>query len=241
MRLDVCLMHGGGLEFVFDHDVGFLKAGVHVAHGEFQDFGDVGRLGRRRFHTAGDHVLEQQRGVGGHRFIDVDDVRQHLVFDLDQGDRLFGDGVADRGDGGDGMAFVIDLLARHDVARDVPEVHRDAFRPDVVEFLRRQVGGGHDRLHTGQLLGGGGVDRQDFGVRVRAAQDLAVDHARELQVGAVHRAARDFGDTVRPDRARAHPFETLHGIGDDGGVVHGGLAMESETIGLMAHRRSAGG
>src|SRR5690606_18298958 len=39
-------------------------------------------------------------------------------------------------------------------------------------------------------------------VRVGAALDPRVEHSGELDVGAVRGAARDFIDSVRPDRAR---------------------------------------
>jgi hypothetical protein len=33
----------------------------------------------------------QQRRIGLHRLLDIDDVRQHVIIDLDQLARLFGD------------------------------------------------------------------------------------------------------------------------------------------------------
>jgi len=60
-----------------------------------------GRVGGR-LDAAGNHVLEQQRRVGFHRVIDVDHMRQHLVIDLDQRQRLVGDDRIGGGDGGDG-------------------------------------------------------------------------------------------------------------------------------------------
>ena len=158
VRLDVGLMHGGGLEFLLDDDVSLLEASFDVAHSEFQALGDVGRFGRWRFDAAGDHVLEQQRRVRRHRFINVDDVRKDFIVHLDQRCGIFGDAAADRGDGGDGVALIQGFFARQDVAGDVPEIHRHALRPDVVEFLFREIGGGHDRLHAWKGLGGGGVD-----------------------------------------------------------------------------------
>ena len=48
----------------------------------------------------------------------------------------------------------------------------------VLEVVSRQ-----DRNHAGQILGLGGVDPRDLGVRDRAAQDLCVEHARNSGVG----------------------------------------------------------
>ncbi len=92
----------------------------------------------------------QDRRVAAHRVLDVDDVRQHLVLDLDQVERLLGDRRRDRGDGGDRMAVIQHLAARHAVARQVAEIHRPfadkcLFRGDLGE-----IGGGDDRLDAGQ-------------------------------------------------------------------------------------------
>ena len=123
------------------------------------------------FDAAGDHVLEQQRRVRLHRLVDVDDVRQHLVIDLDQRERLVGDGLAGGRDGGDRMALVEHLLARHDVARHVPEIHRDALGADILELLVGQVLAGHHRLDAGQRRRLRRVDRADARMGVRRAQD----------------------------------------------------------------------
>ena len=44
---------------------------------------------------------------------------------------------------------------------------------------------------------------------VRRAQDLAVQHARQLQIGPIHRPAGHLGHAVGTNRARANPFEAL--------------------------------
>ncbi len=140
LRLDIGLMHRRGLERHLDDFVGRREPGLDVTEIELVALGDIRGLGRR-FDAARDHVFEQQRRVRLHRLVDVDDVRQHLVVDRDQRERLVGDGLAGGRDGGDRMALIEHLLARHDVARHVPEVLRDPLRADVVE------------LHLGEVLG----------------------------------------------------------------------------------------
>ena len=91
MRLDVALVHGLGVELALDHDVGLGEALLHVAERELDPLGDVRGLGRRRLDARGDHVLVQQRRAALHRLDHVDHVRQDLVVDLDQLQRLPGD------------------------------------------------------------------------------------------------------------------------------------------------------
>ncbi len=146
MRLDIGLMHGCGLELLFDDVIGLGKAPVEIADREFDPLGDVRGLGRRRLDAAGDHVLEQQWRIGRHCRIDVDDMRQDLVVDLDQRRRLVGGVLVDRRDRGDGMTLVEGLLARHDVAGDVPEILLHPLRALVFEFLVGKIGGGDHRL-----------------------------------------------------------------------------------------------
>ncbi len=159
VRLDVGLMDRRGLEFLLDHHVRGLEPRLHIAHRELKPLGNVRGFRRSRFDASGNHVLEQQRSVVGHGVVDVDDMRQHLIIDLDERRGMVGDAAADGGDGGDGVALVQRLLASQDVAGDVPEIHRDTLGADVVELLRRQIGGGHDGLDAGQRLGGRSVDR----------------------------------------------------------------------------------
>ena len=139
LRLDIGLMHRRGLERHLDDLVGRREAGLDVAEIELVALRDVRRRLRRRLDAARHHVLEQQRRVRLHRLVDVDDVRQHLVVDLDQRQRLVGDGLAGGRHGGDRMALIEHLLARHDVARHVPEVLRDALRADILELLLGEV------------------------------------------------------------------------------------------------------
>jgi len=58
------------------------QAGVDIAELEHIAFGNIGGR-RRRFDAAGDHVGKQQWRIRLHRLVDVDDMRQHLVVDLD--------------------------------------------------------------------------------------------------------------------------------------------------------------
>ena len=223
MRFDVRLMHGRGLELLLDHHIGLGKAGIEVAGHEFEPLRDVGWPGRRGLDPAREHVGEQQRRIGRHRFVHVDDVRQHFVIDLDQRQRLFGDAGADGSHRGDSVAFIQRLLARQDVACDVPEVHRDPLRADVVELLVREILRGDHRLHAGQRLCLGGVERPDHRVCVGRTQNAAIQHAGQPIVRAVQRFAGHLGNAVGTDRSGADPLEALHRVGNDR-VVHSYLA-----------------
>ena len=148
MRLDVSLMHGLRGVAALDDDLGVLEARFDVALLEGDDLGDVGRRGRLRVDPGGEQVGVQHRRIRRHRFLDVDHERQHFVLHVDQFQRLVSDQLRHCRDGGHGMAFIQHLVARHDVQRQIAEVHR-AFADK--RFFRSDVGeirGGDDRAHT---------------------------------------------------------------------------------------------
>ena len=207
MRLDIGLVHRRCLEFLLDDLLGLGKAGIDITDLKLDPLGDVGGPGRRRLDAAGDLVLEEQWRVGIYRLVHIDDVRQHFVIDVDQRSGFLGDPLVDRGDGGDGMALIESLLARHDVARDVPEILGNPLRTLILEFMVRKVLGGHDCLDAGQSLRLRGVDRADAGMRMRRADDFAVERAGRREIRAVHRPPGHLRHAVGTDRPRSHPLE----------------------------------
>ena len=173
---------------------------------ELDDLRDVGWRLRRRLHPRGDHVLVQQRRVRGHGLLHVHDVRQHLVADLDEVQRLLRGPLADGGHRGHRMALVEDLLARHHVADDVAVVDqhlpgRHELGGEIVEVVP-----GDHHLHAGQGAGTGGIDRLQPGVGVGAAQHLAHQHVRQVHVRSEARAAGHLVHAVRPYRPGPDPF-----------------------------------
>jgi hypothetical protein len=189
-------------EAALDDDVGLGEAGLDVTLLVLERAGDVRRLAVEL------HEVVQDRRIGRDRVVDLDDMRQHLVVDLDQSARRGGDLLAGRGDRGDGVAVPQRLFARHHVACHPAHV-LDAERVGRVDREVDDVGRRHHRLDAGQRLGLRGVDATDDGMRVRAAQHLAPDHAGHVAVGGEGRAAGDLVDAVGTDRALADPLEIL--------------------------------
>ena len=115
------------------------------------------------------------------------------------------------------MAFVQRLLARHDVAGDVPEIDRRAARgPMYCERVVGQVRAGHHRLDPGKRRGARGVDGTDAGMRMGAAQHLSVDHSGQMVVGAELRGSRDLRHPVGTHRPGTDPLEGLLRLGHSG-------------------------
>ena len=213
MRLDIGLVYRLGRIAPLDDDIGLAEAGVDVALGEGHPLGDVGRMGGLGVDALGEQIVMQQRRVGLHRLFDVDHMRQHVIGDLDQLAGLIGDCRRNRGNRRNGVPVIERSVARHAVLRQVAEIHRPFADERLLRRDRREILPGDHRLDPGQCLCLFGVDRQDAGVRVRAALDLAPQHARHNHVGSEIGPAGDFVDPVWANRASADNL--LKFLGDE--------------------------
>ena len=102
---------------------------------------------------------------------------ERLVFDLDEVAGILGD-VAVLGDNGrDRLAVMAHLLSGDQVLDDRAGAERRQRRRPLRHVLAR-----HDRDHARERRRLARVDADDARVRVRAAQDRRVRHARQLDV-----------------------------------------------------------
>ena len=123
----------------------------------------------------------------------VEERLEHLVVDDDRGAAPGGGLGVVGGDGGDRLA---------DVADDVAREHRLVGGDQPVGRAAGHVVGGDDRVHAGDRQRRGDVDASDAGVRVRAAQRRAPQHAVGPQVGRERERALAPWRAVGPGRAR---------------------------------------
>ena len=113
---------------------------------------------------------------GVHRLERIDDDREGLVLDLDQVGGVGGDIAVGGDDEGDLLVLEQDLaVGEHHL--DVAGEGRHPGEIDALEVL-----GGQHREDARHGLGLGGVDLDDAGVGVARAMEVAVQHARQLDV-----------------------------------------------------------
>ena len=123
-----------------------------------------------------------------HRLFRIEHRRQRLVFDLDQIERLFGGVLVDRRDG---CHFFADVAHGVDGERQVVARLRK-----VAVLDAGKVFPGDDGANARQRLGATGIDPHDPGVRMRAAQQLAVQHSGHADVVGVFGAAQSLERAV---------------------------------------------
>ena len=204
LGLQVALVHALRRVSRLVDEVGLCEAGFDVAPLPVGLVEDVGRL--VLLLTEAEVVVEvgvQDRRIRGHGVEDVEDGRQLLVLDVDQGDRGFGGVLVLGGDGRDALAGPAHLVhGDHghvlDGATPQPGIGNVAAGDHGDDPRQRQ------RLRR--------VDADDASVRVRALQRPAPERAGQRHVGGVLRRAGDLLDAVDAAKgALADYVEVGHG------------------------------
>ena len=184
--------------------VGDVRAGCGITVIQHTT-GAQGRLASeaRRAWSKGSTVL--------HGFLGVAHSRQYLVLHLNEQQGLLGDVGACGRYCGDGVPLIERLIDGHDVVAQEPHVVDRSFgEVDHSARRLRQIGGRDDGMHAGSSSAWR-VLIDDSGMGVRAAQNLAVQHSRQPNIGPVARLARDFLDPVVADGPRANDVVFLVG------------------------------
>ena len=212
MRLYVALVHGLGLELFLNDNVGLFESCLDVAQLELEAVGHVSPLrivapgaGSERGAVQGQEALVQDRRIVSHGVLDAQDVGQDFVIDVDQVQRLLRRSGIGRRHSRDHVPLVEGLLTGDDVAAVEAVVdHRPFGLVGELGGDLRHIGGGHDRLDSGQVERAAGVYRPNPGVRVRTAEQLAVKHGWQVNVRAVPGPSGHFVRPVVPNGARSN-------------------------------------
>jgi hypothetical protein len=188
------------LELLLDHKIGFGEGlrGIALLDREIER--DV----------VAELVVD--RDARAERLLQIADRRQRLPIDRDELGRIFSLG-AGRGDDRDHRLALPDrfLLREQRLRR---RAMAGPVQGDADERLaeRIEVGGREHRGDAGRSLCGGDVDRPDPGVRVRAAHEAEVQHARQRNIVDVAAAAA------------GEPLElTSRNACTDAGMLRGGM------------------
>ncbi len=200
--LEVALVHHGHPVRLLEDQIGLREALGHISPMEMRLLGDVDRLGRRGL-ALGDGdtgVSERFAGVGFrpgvgdrrrahlHRFEGVDGDRQHGVLDVDQIERLLGDGQ---------------FVRRHRRHRlpdedDAIDGEHGVGAGRCLALQLWDVGGGQHRADSRQRPRPAGVDADNTRVGVGAAKELGVQQAARLQIGHILDSPRHLLGSVGP-------------------------------------------
>ena len=174
-------------------------------------------------------ILAQHRGVGVHRLERIDHHRQRFIFDHDLVDAVIG-GIAVGGDHEGDFLILEQHLA---VGQHHLHVAGQCRHPGEVDGLQR-LGGDH-RQHARHLQRLFRVDRFDAGMGVRRADEVAVQHARQLDVVDIIALALREAGVLDALALAAHAFEGSGALFPRGShVVHSAASLNSTPLILSA-------
>jgi len=189
------------LAIAFRHAAFGLEKGMHLARGLVAgaDAMHRGRIGGAG--VAKPVVVRMQQiaarmqfgNMGRQSGLGAGDSLQQFVLDGDQIQRRMRDIQRIRGHGRDGIAHIA-----HAVAAQRGPVHA----AQSVVGLARNVGVGDHRVHAGKRACRSGIDAQDAGMRVRAAQDRAAQLVRRNAVRQIQRHAAELGRGIAAHQVR---------------------------------------
>ena len=201
---------------------------VLVADGPLEDVVVVLARAMRARGLSGE-ILAQHRGVGIHRLERIDHDRQRFVFNHHLVDAVVGRIAI----GGDHEGDFLILEQHLAVGQHHLHVARERRHPGEVDGLQRL--GGDDRQHARHFQRLGVVDLLDARMRVRRADEIAVQHARQLQVVDVIALALGEANILDPLALAAHAFELGFALFPRGShVVHSAASLNSTPLILSA-------
>ena len=194
------LRHGEG---VLDDVAALLERARVVAFAHLEVVADVGARGGRDPRL--DRVLAHVRVDERRALLDAVEHAEHcgqgLVIDLDERGG-FGGGLGRLG--GDGG---------HRVAHEAHAVDgEDGLVLQVDAGVQREIAAGDHGAHARDGAGLRHIDAVDEGVGVRRADDVRVEHARELEVARVERGAGDLLDAIDAQRRVTDDMVLSHGV-----------------------------
>ena len=201
--------HGARLHRVRDEAL-VDDALSHFDLGVLERLVDVAALDRVREDEIGAELLVDDRRARFERLRRVDHHRKRLVVHRDQIRRSLRGVTRIRDDRGDRVARIPRFVGRdRHVLRAVHARNGDEHGQHA---RRLELGAREHRDDTGLLLGGGGVDPADAGVRVRTPHERHVRHALQHHVVGESPLTRDEARVLFACDARSDVFR----IGGDG-------------------------
>jgi len=168
------------------------------------------------FFLVGDILADHGR-IGRQRLLRVDDGRQLLVLDFDQGCAIVGGVAVGRQHHGDLLILKADFLIRQH-GLHIAGNGRHPMQVDRLQIIRRQHRDDPRRRQRLAL-----VDRVDARMRVGTAHDRAEQHSRQFDVIDIQALAANEARILLAQQRAAHTLKFLRAFAEFRGVAHASI------------------
>ena len=215
LGFDVALMDHRRAEFPLHNYIGRGKTSGQVAPFVAQQGGQIGGLVTLFAHRSGAQTGQQNGCARLGRFVGIQHRGQQFILDFDQFERFFGHMDAVGSHRGNGVAVVEHFVLGQNVGAQVHQIGHVLAHLLHFVFGWGQVFAGDNRCDAGERFSFAGVNAQNTGVGVGAAQNLAIEQAGQLGIRTVAGRAGHFVHPVVADRTGSDHF-VVWGLGLNG-------------------------
>ena len=207
VRLDIPLMHRGGVELAFNDDGRFGKTGCEIAFFEDNFLTDIGRnFAGDDAHFFGEDVVVQHWCSRRHRGSYFEYGRVNFIVDANFLGGFFRLMNRVRRHRRHGLTAINNLIRRQNVVVQILDIHRPFTEFDDAISRMRQIGVGHNRPHARHLFGSRDVDLLNLRMSMGTSQNSPVNETSDLHVSPILSTPRDLIDPIMPQRARSNHF-----------------------------------
>ena len=203
LRFNIALMRHRAFKFSLYDNICCCKTFLNIAALESSLIGYVTRmfrlLGQLRI-----IVFVHQSRVGRHRFKHVQHWRQRFILHLDRSQRGFREHRRRCRHRGYRMSVIQDFVSSHNIFSNVVQ-RAAAFATNLAfDATARKICATDRRKYTRQSKRAADINAEEFCMRVRTAQNLAMDHIRQYGVRTELRTPSNLIEAIRTHWAAAY-------------------------------------
>ena len=205
LRFDITLMHHIRAKLALDNHIGFGKTLLNIAQLRAKMRRHIAEIFAFLAHRTGSLVFMHQGRVILHRLLHIQHMGQHLVFDLNQIQRFFGNMDIDRRHRRHGISLIEHLFVRQHRSTHILNAHH-LFAQISQLFLcvKCQILPRNNRTYAFKHLGLARINRLSPSVCMRASQNFGMQHIGQIEVRTVNRPARHLIRAIVPHWPRPH-------------------------------------
>ena len=205
LRLNIALMHHIREKLALDNHIRFGKPLLDIAQFRAKMRRHIAEILAPLAHRIGSLIFVYQRRVILHRLPHIQHMGQHLVFDLNQIQRFFGNMDIGRRHRRHGIPLIEHLFARQHRRTHILNPHHLLTQiGQLLLGVEHQILPRNNRTHAVKRFGLARINRLNPRMCMRASQHFGMQHIGQIEVRTVNRPARHLIRAIVPHGPRPH-------------------------------------